>query len=274
MRLGAVLPLSDRLGTGAGPGVPADGARRLEDTGFDSIWVFDAIGRGIVLPDPLIALSVAATVTDRVELGTGILQVPLRRPVELAHRILTAHLVCEGRLLLGVGAGSTVTDYAAVGVPFEERFARFATAVPVIAGLLRGESVDTVAMEPWPAASGGPPILIGSWAGSVWVKRAATEYDGWIGSAAMTSLDVLRDGISRFRAAGGSRAVVTNIAVDLTAGDADLDPGTSFHLRCPPQEAARRLALLAELGFDDAVVVVADHGQANLAAIRALVPPQ
>ena len=274
MRLGAVLPLSDRSANGAAAGVPAEGARRLEDSGFDSVWVFDAIGRSVVLPDPLIALSVAATVTDQVELGTGILQVPLRRPVELAHRILTAHAVCGGRLLLGLGAGSTVIDYAAVGVPFEERFTRFAEAVPVIAGLLRGEEVDGVAMEPWPTGDGGPPILIGSWAGSVWVKRAATDYDGWIGSAAMTSLNVLRDGMARFRAAGGSRAVVTNIATDLTAADTELDADGSFHLRCPPDEARRRLEELTELGFDDAVVVLGDHSAANLAATRALVPSQ
>jgi alkanesulfonate monooxygenase SsuD/methylene tetrahydromethanopterin reductase-like flavin-dependent oxidoreductase (luciferase family) len=60
-------------------------------------------------------VSVAATATRRIEVGTCVLQVPLRRPVELAHRVLTAHLVCQGRLSLGVGAGST-GDFEAIGV--------------------------------------------------------------------------------------------------------------------------------------------------------------
>ena len=105
MRLGVTLP---RLGPDGGPltgEALIDGARLIERTGFDSLWCFDAIGRGFILPDPLIAVSVAAAATQRVTVGTCILQVPLRRPVELAHRILTASLICQGRLLLGVAPG-------------------------------------------------------------------------------------------------------------------------------------------------------------------------
>ncbi len=99
MRLGLALPFLQPDGNGPSGSSLADSARLIERLGFDSLWCFDAIGRGTLLPDPLIALSVAATVTQRIEVGTCILQVPLRR-VELAHRILTAHLACQGRLLL------------------------------------------------------------------------------------------------------------------------------------------------------------------------------
>src|SRR5215470_4901305 len=104
------------------------GARLVERAGFDSLWCFDAIGRGFILPDPLIAVSVAAAATERLTVGTCILQVPLRRPVELAHRILTASLVCGDRLLLGVGAGSTRADFDAVGVDFDARMREFGDA--------------------------------------------------------------------------------------------------------------------------------------------------
>jgi alkanesulfonate monooxygenase SsuD/methylene tetrahydromethanopterin reductase-like flavin-dependent oxidoreductase (luciferase family) len=52
-----------------------------------------------MLPDPLTALAIAATVTRRIELGTSVLQVPLRNPADLAQRVLTTHLmvVKEGR---------------------------------------------------------------------------------------------------------------------------------------------------------------------------------
>src|SRR5258706_15457500 len=65
MRLGAALPITAEDG---GPPARHDfaaGAAMLEDVGYTSVWVFDAIGRGFMLPDPLIALAVAATVTER-----------------------------------------------------------------------------------------------------------------------------------------------------------------------------------------------------------------
>src|SRR5258705_10504602 len=114
-----------RLGIGAATmspdGTPVTGdalvgsARTAERLGFDSLWFFDAMSRGFILPDPLIGVSVAAAASTRVEVGTCVLQVPLRNPVELAHRILTAHLISGGRLLLGGGPGSTKRDFNAIG---------------------------------------------------------------------------------------------------------------------------------------------------------------
>src|SRR5207249_5328786 len=66
------------------------------------------------------------------------------------------------------------------------------------------------------------PILIGSWAGSRWIPRAAKDFDGWIGSGARSSVAALRDGIKRFREAGGRRAIATNIPVDLEAPTAPM----------------------------------------------------
>ena len=80
--------------------------RAAERAGFDSLWFFDSICRGNFDPDPLMEIAVAAAVTERIEVGTCILQIPLRHPVELAHRILGAHLLSNGRLRLGVGATS------------------------------------------------------------------------------------------------------------------------------------------------------------------------
>src|SRR5919109_1662436 len=182
-------------------------ARAVERAGFDSLWYFDSIGRGFMIPDPLIAVSVAATATERLTLGTGILQVPLRRPVELAHRILTAHLICGDRLLLGVGAGSTKADFDAVGVDFETRMRQFEETLAVVRRLWQGEKVGAAHLNPWPATLGGPKLLIGSWAGTRWIARAAKEFDGWIGSGARSSVAAFREGITRFPDAGGKRAL-------------------------------------------------------------------
>ena len=197
MRLGVNLPMTAPDGTPLTGDALIAGARLIERAGFDGLWCFDAIGRGFILPDPLIAVSVAATATERVSVGTCILQVPLRRPVELAHRVLAAHLVCRGRLLLGVGAGSTRQDFDAVGVAYDTRMQQLDEGLALMRRLWRGEQVGAASLTPWPAALDGPPVLIGSWRGKQWIERAAREFDGWIASAARTSFATLAEGIRR-----------------------------------------------------------------------------
>lgn len=238
MRVGAILSITP------GDGRPmygrhfADAARMIEQSGLSSAWTFDAIGRGMMLPDPLQALTVAATVTDRIELGTGVLQLPLRNVSEVAHRALMVHLLAVGRLLFGVGCGSTASDFSAFGADYAGRMARFDEQVPALQMALRTGHVNGVDLAPWPCAVGGPKLLIGAWLGP-WVTRAATDYDGWIASAAKTAGgdEAIAERLVRYRAAGGRRAIVTNVH----AG-ADIGPTLD------------RLDQFAALGFDDAVV--------------------
>jgi alkanesulfonate monooxygenase SsuD/methylene tetrahydromethanopterin reductase-like flavin-dependent oxidoreductase (luciferase family) len=274
MRLGIVLPRAEDGGRPLEAATLADAARRLEAAGFDSAWVFDSIGRGFLLPDPLAALTVAATATRAIELGTGVLQVPLRRPVELAHRVLTTHLVSGGRLRLGVGAGSTEADFAAVGVDFASRFRQLDESLALMRKLWAGGRVGAAELgTPWPAAAGGPPILIGSWAGSRWVERAAREFQGWVASGARSSWRLIREGIARFRDLGGSRAVLTNVAVRLDAAEPSSGaPDAPFDLVCPPAVARERLQYVRDLGFDDVVLVANRHDDAHLAELRGLLP--
>jgi len=271
MRLGVSLPRTAPDGSPLTGDAFIEGARLVERLGFDHAWSFDAIGRGFIIPDPLIAVSVAAGVTSRIEVGTCILQVPLRRPVELAHRILTAHLICRGRLLLGVGAGSTKADFDAIGVPFETRLRDMDESLALMRRLWAGEKVGAAQLGPWPAALGGPNVLIGSWRGKEWIPRAAKAFDGWIASGARSNFEAIAEGITRYREAGGTRAIVTNLVVDLDAPTKDVPDTEPFHMRCSPAEAAARLRRLADLGYDDAVLVPKVHTEAHLAALRALV---
>jgi alkanesulfonate monooxygenase SsuD/methylene tetrahydromethanopterin reductase-like flavin-dependent oxidoreductase (luciferase family) len=270
MRLGVNLRIHQDFLSDRGKMVAA--FRSAERIGFDSIWFFDAIGRGRFHMDPLIGVSVAAAVTERVEVGTCILQVPLRHPVELAHRLLSAQFMADGRLQLGVGAGSTRGDFEAVGQDYETRFRALREALPMMRRLWNGETVNGVNLSPPPAAKGGPPILIGSWAGSRWIPIAAQDYDGWIASCVYTGAPTLKAGVERFRAAGGKRAIATNIGVDLTAPASPLSDDGPYDLRCPPDEARVRLERLAEMGFDDAVLVIEEGSEENLRAVRALWP--
>jgi alkanesulfonate monooxygenase SsuD/methylene tetrahydromethanopterin reductase-like flavin-dependent oxidoreductase (luciferase family) len=270
-RFGIALP------TGGPAGAPfvsqslAEAARAIEAAGFESAWAFDAIGRGFLLPDPLTALSVAATVAPSLEVGTGVLQVPLRNPVELAQRALTTHLVSGGRFRFGVGAGSTEGDFAALGLDFAGRFRRLDESLAIMRRLWAGERVNGASLAPvWPAVLGGPPVFIGSWAGSRWIPRAAREFDGWIGSGARSSWRALREGIARFRDLGGKRAIATNVVVELGAAASPDGPEDPCDLKCPPAVARERLHRLCALGFDDVVMVVRRHDVASLKSLREL----
>lgn len=247
-----------------------EGMRLAEKVGFDGLWFFDTVGRGTFRPDPVSAMSAAASVTERVELGTCILQVPLRTPVELAHRILTVHYLSGGRVRLGVGSGSTEADFKATGNDFKGRFRRLETELPMMRKLWRGETVGEANLTPLDSAQGGPPILIGSWAGSRWIPIAAKQYDGWISSAHFTDIGTLKEGYKRFKGEGGGRTVASNIPVDLTADGKTLSDSDNLDLRCGPEEAKARLNLLAEIGFDDAIVTVTDFSEAHLGEVRAL----
>ncbi|HUZ76812.1 MAG TPA: LLM class flavin-dependent oxidoreductase [Chloroflexota bacterium] len=253
-------------------------AHAVEQAGFDGIFIGESIGRATVArPDVLHWLVAAAAATERVELGTAILEMPLRYPVEFAQRLMTTYALTGGRFVAGVGAGSTRADFDAVGVPYDERFRLFNEGLPVVKRLLNGETVGTANLHPWPNVRGRPPLLIGSWESGAWVKRAAREYDGWMGSG-LTSFNAMRQGITRFRDAGGSRAMVMTVGVNLKAPrEPQPDDQRPYRLYCPPDEAADRLARIASLGYDWVCLTSIDHTEADitdedLAAIRSLVP--
>ena len=277
MRLGINMPYMQPDGTHPTVDDVRARAKLIEDVGFDGIWLGDPLSRTPTpRPDPLLWLMICATATTQLEFGTSILQVPLRHPVELAQRLMTLHAVTNGRFVAGLGAGSTRRDFDAVGVDFESRFKLLNAGVPLIKSLLAGDAVGSADLKPWQSAGKGPPIVIGSWESGLWVKRAARDYDGWMGSA-HSSLNGLTEGIKRFRDAGGKRALVATIDIDLSQAEGPLDPAEPFNLRCGPESARERLTMLAELGYDDALIVKMNHtedtlNEADLRAIRDLVP--
>jgi alkanesulfonate monooxygenase SsuD/methylene tetrahydromethanopterin reductase-like flavin-dependent oxidoreductase (luciferase family) len=254
VRIGFSLPTAKGDGTSHSAAEVMQRARLLESLGFDGIWVGDQIGRGSTRPDPLMSLLAAAIATQHVEVGTAVIQLPLRRSVELAQRLLTLHTMSRGRFRAGLGSGSTRADFAAVGVPYEERFRLLREGLATIQCLFRGERVGEADLKVWPDAIPGPPILIGSWASSVWVRRAARDYDGWLTSGAGPGGNRyinLREGIRLFRAEGGKRAIVATVPVDFSRDSPSISDDLPFTLQCGPEEALERVQRVAELGFDD-----------------------
>jgi alkanesulfonate monooxygenase SsuD/methylene tetrahydromethanopterin reductase-like flavin-dependent oxidoreductase (luciferase family) len=239
-------------------------ARLIERLGFDGIWFGDSIGRvKTPRPDNLLWLAIAAAATEHIEIGTAVLQVPLRNPVELAKRLFTIHGLAGGRFTAGLGAGSTRGDFEAVGVDYTQRFKLFRAALPIIQGLCRGEDVNGINLAPWPNTRGGLRILIGAWESGIWVTRAAQQYDGWMASG-LTTFRALSEGIRRFHDAGGTRAMVATVEVNLKKPHTRFDADERFSLACDRDEAADRLHRLADLGFTDVGLVQYDHTEADL----------
>ncbi len=238
MRLGATLgSLSS-----APPRPVAAWSKHLVDTGFDSLWVPQIIGRGFLVPDPFVTLAVAAVATRDVELGTATLQIPLHHPAELAHRILSLQLVCGDRLTLGVSPGSTDIDFATLDRTYAARFHTFTSNLARLRVLLENGRDERADLAPAPIA-GRPPLLLGSWGANV--DRAAREFDGWVASAYRRTTDEIISAHAHFRTAGGRRAVVCAIRLDERS-----DLG----------RAGEDLARYAEAGFDDAVVLIEPGG--------------
>jgi alkanesulfonate monooxygenase SsuD/methylene tetrahydromethanopterin reductase-like flavin-dependent oxidoreductase (luciferase family) len=89
--------------------------RQIEARGLPGIWVGDSLGRGRPTLDSLQVLTALAAVTSKVELGISVLQLPLRNPIELAHRVQSLQAMSNNRLVLGVGSGSTRNDFELLG---------------------------------------------------------------------------------------------------------------------------------------------------------------
>jgi alkanesulfonate monooxygenase SsuD/methylene tetrahydromethanopterin reductase-like flavin-dependent oxidoreductase (luciferase family) len=240
-------------------------ARDVERLGFHGLWVTDAFARGKATLDPLLMLSAAATVTSRIELGTCVLQVPLRHPVELAHRATTLTALSGGRFRFGVGSGSTKNDFDAVQGDYERRFKSLTSGLEVMRKVWAGEAAFGPALTPWPGTQGGPPVLLGAWRSERWINLSAKVLQGWISSGIHTAPEDLAIGVKMFREAGGARSVLANIFTDFRDNPAALPFAhvPKITLFCSPAEARDRLKRLEDTGLDDALLVVPpdDPGQ-------------
>jgi alkanesulfonate monooxygenase SsuD/methylene tetrahydromethanopterin reductase-like flavin-dependent oxidoreductase (luciferase family) len=247
-------------------------ARQAEALGFHGLWVTDAFARGKPTLDPLILLGALAGQTSRIELGTCVVQVPLRHPVEHAHRAQTLNLLSQGRFRFGVGSGSTRNDFDAVQADFDARFKTLTTDLTVMRKVWAGEPVYGPALSVWPGTEGGPPVLLGAWRSARWINLAAKALQGWIASGIQTSWEDLEIGVKMYREAGGTRVLLANVFTDLRDQPPPLPIAVSpkISLLCPPAEARERLRRLQDIGVDDALLVCPSDDPGQLEAIAGL----
>jgi probable F420-dependent oxidoreductase len=179
-------------------------ARRVEEVGFESLWIPEhpviPIERKTPFPfagglpehygrwlDPFVALTVAACATTRLRLVTGICLLPEREPLMTAKVIASLDQVSKGRVVLGVGAGWLREETEVMGASFGTRWKRLRETVEALrvlwkepAASYQGEIIcfPAVRCDPKPAQPGGPPVLLGGHGEKVFPRLART-FDGW-----------------------------------------------------------------------------------------------
>lgn len=187
-------------GACAEPETMLEVARRAEALGYESVWA----GEHVVLPsprvppsplkpdtkllDPLVVLAAVASATSRVRLGTGILLLPLRNPLVLAKELASLDVVSGGRLLLGIGVGALQPEFAAVGVPFEDRGRRADEYLDAMRALWsmsdpshHGHYVDFAGVDAHPRPVQDPvPVIVGGHSPAA-LRRAVQTGHGWYG---------------------------------------------------------------------------------------------
>ncbi len=177
---------------GAGRDELLEWARRAEARGFSTLGTLDRI----VYPghDPLIALTAAAAVTERIRLMTAILLAPTRaNGAVLAKQAATLDVLSGGRLVLGVAVGRREDDFQAVGVDFDARAQILDEMLERLGRIWDGEGD----IGP-PTPAGRPELILGGLVGPAF-RRAARHGAGWTGGNCTP--DDLRRGIERLLAA-------------------------------------------------------------------------
>ncbi|MBW2272754.1 MAG: LLM class flavin-dependent oxidoreductase [Deltaproteobacteria bacterium] len=211
-----------------------DMARRIEATGFDSIWVGDHISFYIPILESLTLLSFVAAATERVRLCTGIYLAPLRHPTTSAKVTSTLDVLSGGRLTLGLGVGGEFPpEFEACGVPVKERGARTDESIEIMRRLWSEDGVEhqgrhfqfgPVTLAPKPIQPGGPPIIVGGRKGPSF-RRAGQLGDGYIShmcSAEQYATNM--EDIARHASAAGRKEVdFETVAFLFTVLDDDYD---------------------------------------------------
>jgi alkanesulfonate monooxygenase SsuD/methylene tetrahydromethanopterin reductase-like flavin-dependent oxidoreductase (luciferase family) len=244
-------------------------AREVEAKGFAGLWVTDAFGRGRPTLDPVVLMSVIAAITKKIEIGTCVLQVPVRHPVELAHRIEALHALTGDRLMLGLGSGSTKADFDLVGQDYEARFKTLMTSLEIMRQAWKGEPVAGGTLVPWPGTEGGPNLMLGAWRNKRWIVYAAERCAGWIASGLYSQPEELVNGVEFYRNAGGKRAVLSNVIVELQGDIANMPLGGRATMQITnAEEALDRLKRIRAVGFDDVLCMVRPEALDDLARLR------
>ena len=164
-------------------------ARRAEELGFRDLWVTENLVDTHTCVDPVVALTYAASITQRIGIGASVVVLPIHHPVTVAQQWATLDFVSGGRAILAVGLGSE-RHYRDFQIPKEKRVRRFREEVELIKALwteervtYRGQiyQIENVKLATRPVRKPRPPLWMGVGHPDA-LRRTASLADGWMGS--------------------------------------------------------------------------------------------
>ncbi|CAM4278986.1 Pyrimidine monooxygenase RutA [Mycobacterium basiliense] len=266
------------IGVGADRAVIDAVASAADEAGFATLWAGEHVvmvdrptsrypysdDGAIAVPadadwlDPMITLGFAAAASSRIEVATGVLLLPEHNPVVVAKQSASLDRLSGGRLTLGVGIGWAREEFAALGVPFEQRAARTTEYVAAMRTLWREDvasftgkfvAFDSVRVNPKPVRDRHLPVMVGGNSDAA-LARVAAWGDGWYGFNL--------DGV-----AGVCERVGTLERLCAESGRDRQELRLSVALRNPQ---ASDVAVLANLGVDELVLVESPPEDADAVA--------
>ena len=201
-------------------------AKEAEKAGFDSVWALERLLWALkpqtpyggtpdgTLPveyqnvfDPLTTLTYLAGNTERISLGTSVIDMLFHNPVVLAKRFATLDVLSDGRLIAGLGIGWSKDEYEVSGIPYKNRGARADEFLQVLNRIwtddvveYKGEYYNIPASKigPKPLQKPRPPILLGGSTPKTF-SRIVNYADGWIPVAGFGPLEQLEQMINGLR---------------------------------------------------------------------------
>ena len=183
-------------------------AKAAEDEGFDSVWVFERLLWPInpqtpyvatpdgSLPveyqnilDPLETLTYVAANTNKIALGTSVMDMLFHNPVVLARRFATLDVLSEGRSIAGFGIGWSKDEYQVSNIPFQNRGKRADELIQVLKKIwtddvveFKGKyySIPASKIGPKPTQKPHPPIYLGGFSPNTFSRIVNYDTNGWL----------------------------------------------------------------------------------------------
>lgn len=205
MEAGVHLPLIDFAGEGLSSQRLAETVDAASECGFAAVSSNDHFLFSAPWLDGLMALAAVVERSAPMPLVTTLALANLRGPVPLAKALTALDILSGGRVIAGVGPGSSRADYDAVGVPFEDRWRRFDEVASLLKAMLQpggsvgsgvGDRPSLPELSPEPVQHGGVPLWIGSWGSAAGLRRVARVGDGWLASAYNTSPEAFAESMN------------------------------------------------------------------------------
>ena len=198
-------------------------ATEAEKEGIDSVWVLDRLLWPInpqtpyvaspdgSLPmvyqnvlDPLTTLTYVAAVTERISLGTSIIDMFFQNPVVLSKRITALDILSDGRAITGLGIGWSKDEFEVSGIPYKNRGTRADEYLQVLKKTWADDVVEfkgqfynipSSKIGPKPVQKPHPPVLLGGFTPRTF-SRIVNYANGWIGVAGFGPLEQLEQAIN------------------------------------------------------------------------------